>query len=91
MGGALGGNPAAGNNGDGRIEVFVRGTDHAVWHIWQMAPSSGPWSGWDSLGGMVHGEVAVANNGDRRFELVVRGQGQHVWHAWQAAPSDGWH
>jgi hypothetical protein len=34
------------------MEVFVRGTDNALWHIWQTAPSNG-WSGWNSLGGIL--------------------------------------
>ena len=41
--------PVVGNNADGRLEVFVRGTDGALWHIWQTAPNNG-WSGWASLG-----------------------------------------
>jgi hypothetical protein len=41
-------------NADGRLEVFVWGTDNALWHIWQMVPNSGysGWSNWASLGGV---------------------------------------
>ena len=42
--------PICGRNADGRLEVFARGTDNALWHIWQTAPNNG-WSGWASLGG----------------------------------------
>jgi acylphosphatase len=42
--------PAVTNNADGRLEVLARGTDDALWHVWQTAPS-GDWSGWASLGG----------------------------------------
>ena len=38
MGGKITTPPAAGSNKDGRIEVFARGTDNALWHIWQTAP-----------------------------------------------------
>jgi len=41
-----------GQNADGRMEVFARGSDHALWHNWQTAPNSG-WSGWASLGGWI--------------------------------------
>jgi len=37
---------------DGRLELFVRGADGAVWHKWQTAPNNG-WSGWASMGGWV--------------------------------------
>ena len=40
-------------NSDGRLEVFVRGTDDALWHIWQTVPHGGPWSAWASLGGNI--------------------------------------
>ena len=39
-------------NADGRLEVFARGTDNALWHKWQTAPNSG-WSGWGTLGGVL--------------------------------------
>ena len=43
---------AVAQNADGRLEVFARGTDKALWHIWQTAPNNG-WSGWASLGGWI--------------------------------------
>jgi subtilisin family serine protease len=36
----------------GRLEVFARGADHALWHKWQVVPNGG-WSGWASLGGWI--------------------------------------
>ena len=44
--------PTVTNDADGRLEVFARGTDNALWHIWQTAPSNG-WSSWASLGGVL--------------------------------------
>src|SRR6266498_3883098 len=41
---------ASARNQDGRLELFARGADQALWHIWQVAPNGG-WSGWESLGG----------------------------------------
>jgi len=37
-------------NKDGRIELFVLGSDGTIWHGWQSKPSAGPWSSWNSLG-----------------------------------------
>jgi hypothetical protein len=71
-----------------RIEVFARGSDAAVWHIWQTAANNG-WSGWASLGGWV--DVITSNrNADGRLELFARGSDKAVWHKWQTAPNNGW-
>ena len=40
-GGAFAGAPVLGTNRDGRLEVFVKGTDCALWHTWQTAPNNG--------------------------------------------------
>jgi hypothetical protein len=42
--------PAVGRNRDGRLEVFARGTDGCLYHIWQVGQNSG-WSDWAKLGG----------------------------------------
>ncbi|MFF5262061.1 hypothetical protein ACFY4C_24260, partial [Actinomadura viridis] len=43
------GDPAAHHSADGRIEVFVRGADGHLWHIWQVK-RDGDWSNWEDLG-----------------------------------------
>jgi hypothetical protein len=82
-------NIAVGRNADGRLEFFVRGTDNAVWHKWQVVPN-GTWSGWDSMGGVITEDPAVGSNADGRMEVFVRGTDGAVWHVWQTAPSNGW-
>jgi len=72
----------------GRMEVFARGTDKAVWHLWQTAPSNG-WSSWASLGGWVD-IIRSARNADGRLEVFARGSDKAVWHRWQTAPNNGW-
>ncbi|MFC7648068.1 matrixin family metalloprotease [Streptosporangium lutulentum] len=64
--------PAVGRNQDGRLEVFVRGNDARLYHIWQVAPG-GVWSGWTSLGGAIQGRIAVGRNRDGRLEVFARG------------------
>jgi peptidoglycan hydrolase-like protein with peptidoglycan-binding domain len=88
MGGAIF-DPVVANNKDGRLEVFVRGTDNAVWHIWQTSASNG-WSGWGSLGGVVSSPIAVGRNADGRLEVFARGTDAALWHKWQTAPNGGW-
>ena len=89
--GSLGGvisMPVVARNADGRLEVFVQGSDGALWHIWQTAPNNG-WSGWASLGGWITQPV-VGQNADGRLEVFARGSDGALWHIWQTAPNNGW-
>ncbi|HXI22606.1 MAG TPA: Calx-beta domain-containing protein [Pyrinomonadaceae bacterium] len=63
---------AVGKNSDGRLEVFVRGTDGALWHRAQTSPGSVTWGSWSSLGGWFD-RLAVARNADGRLQVFVRG------------------
>jgi hypothetical protein len=86
---ALSGAVAGACNVDGRLEMFGVGTDHALWHIWQTAAHSGPWSAWSSLAGGITSEPAVAVNTDGRLEVFVRGNDNALWHIWQTAAHSG--
>jgi len=88
-GGVLTSDIAVDRNADGRMEVFVRGTDNAVWHKWQIAPNSS-WSGWASLSGVITSNICIGRNADGRLEVFVRGTDNALWHKWQTAPSNGW-
>ncbi|MDT9687585.1 S8 family serine peptidase [Streptomyces sp. P9(2023)] len=72
----------------GRMEIFARGGDQALWHMWQTAPNNG-WSGWESLGGWID-MLSYGRNADGRLEVFARGADQAVWHMWQTAPNNGW-
>jgi hypothetical protein len=83
--------PVVGQNEDGRLEVFVKGKDDELWHIWQDGP--GGWSLWDSLGMPPKGffdPPVVVQNEDGRLEVFVKGKDGELWHIWQFAPNDGW-
>ncbi len=84
LGGVILGAPAVARNADGRLEVFARGTDGAIWHRWQISPSGG-WSDWNSLGGVLTTEPVVAQNVDGRLQLFARGLDGSLWHIWQTA------
>lgn len=43
--------PVIDPNADGRLELFTRGADGALWHIWQTAANNG-WSGHPTAGAM---------------------------------------
>jgi hypothetical protein len=83
--------PGVGRNRDGRLEVFVRGSDDAVWRIAQRAPNNG-WGSWEFLGGRFEGNPVVGTNADGRLEVFARGfnynQPSAITHIWQTV--DGW-
>jgi hypothetical protein len=82
---------AVARNADGRMEVFARGTDGALIHIWQLGPNTGWAHEWTSLGGSLESVPAVGRNADGRLEVFVRGGGNNsIWHIFQTAPNNGW-
>src|ERR1043165_264810 len=90
----MGGRPVAGQNVDGRVEVFGHagaGAGLEIVHAWQDAPGAG-WGAWDTLGGppMANlGDLAIGENGDGRLELFVREglmSSGSAWHIWQQVP-----
>jgi serine protease len=92
LGGVLNSAPAVGRNADGRMEVFVLGTDQQLWHISQTAPSNG-WGGWSPVRpsriATLTGLPVVIHNDDRRLEVFARGSDNAIYHIWQTAPNNG--
>jgi hypothetical protein len=83
--------PGVGRNADGRLEVFVVGSDKQLYHRWQTAPNSSQWSeAWTSLGGQwwVGSNPAVAQNADGRLEVFLVGLDKQLHHRWQTAKND---
>jgi len=64
------GQPAAYGSAGGRIDVFVRGTDDAVW---RNALVNGSWGQWTSLGGHVTEAPTVAFTSPSAWTVVARG------------------
>lgn len=89
LGGKSTSNPTVARNADGRLEVFVRGTNGALYHQWEKSVN-GAWSGWASLGGGVH-RPFVAADADGRLEVFVRGDDAGALHRIsQSGPNAGW-
>jgi C1A family cysteine protease len=73
---ASGTGPAACSWGAGRLDVFVQGTDHVLWHKW----NAGGWSAWQSLGGVLTSSpAAAAASGGNRIDAFVRGSDNGLW------------
>jgi len=90
----LASSPAVGSNADGRLEVFLVGSDGLLWKKDQTAPSNG-WSDWLPHGAPSGGvrwvsSPVVASNADGRMELFMLGTDGQLWHEWQTAPNNGW-
>jgi hypothetical protein len=73
-GGVLTSSPAISATVDGRIDVFVRGTDRAVWT--RTLPAGGTLTRWRSLGGRVTTAPAVPNT---LTEVYAAGTDHAVW------------
>jgi hypothetical protein len=63
--------PAVGENTDGRLEVFVRTTGGDLEHVWQAAPSAGPWDGPGVLGSGVSSDPAVFGGNGGQLEVFA--------------------
>lgn len=79
LGGTLTSAPAAASWSQGRLDVFVRGSDNGLWHRWG---DGFHWSGWESLGGVLSSEPGVAAWGPNRLDVFVRGMDDALWHRW---------
>jgi hypothetical protein len=79
LGGVLTSKPAVASWGNGRMDVFVRGTDSQLWHKWWNGTQ---WIGWEPLGGVLASGPAVASWGTGRLDVFVRGTDNQLWHKW---------
>jgi hypothetical protein len=68
------------------LDIFVRGTDNALWHKWYQ----NGWSGWESLGGILTSGPAAVSWGNNRIDVFVRGTDSALWHKWWQNGWSGW-
>jgi murein DD-endopeptidase MepM/ murein hydrolase activator NlpD len=88
LGGTLTSAPSAASWAPGREDVFVRGTDNALWHRWW---DGGTWSGWESQGGVLASDPAVAARPGDRLDVFARGMEGGLWHkSWDGSRWSGW-
>lgn len=82
--------PCIGRNADGRQEVFVLGSDHSLYHIWETAPGAA-WSAWSSLQGHDLQDLClIANETDGSLAAFALGGDGSIYHRRQVAPNGGW-
>ena len=84
LGGGFNTGPAACSWGPGRLDVFGRGEDFALWHDWYDGDG---WHEWESLGGGLTSRPAAVSRWPGHVEAFVRGEDNALWHRWY---DDGW-
>ena len=76
LGGYLTSAPAATSPSSGVIDVFVRGSDNALW--WRYG-SGQDWSTWTSLGGVLTADPAATSQANGAIDVFVRGSAGDLW------------
>ena len=78
LGGQFTASPASVSWADGRIDVFGRGSDNALW--WRHY-DSGTWSAWESLGGQLAATTgpAVSSQAEGQLDVFAIGSDNAIW------------
>jgi len=79
LGGVLADSPTVASWGARRLDVFVRGSDNA---LYQDTYNGNGWSGFSSLGGAFVGAPAAVSWGAGHIDVFVRGADNALYHTW---------
>ena len=83
-----------GNNADGRLEVFLVGTDGKLYTSYETSVNGSTlWSGWTSLNGAwsATGSLTVRNNADGRMQLfMISPTDSQLYTNYQVAVNGSW-
>lgn len=71
------GSPASCSQGTNTYDLFIRGTDNALW--WRHWTSTTGWSAWQSLGGIITSSPGAASSGSGRLTVAARGTDGALW------------
>lgn len=75
--------------GSNRLDVFVKGTDNALWHRWW---DGSRWGGWESLGGILTSTPSAVSWGPYRLDVFVQGTDRALWQkSWNGNLWSQWH
>ena len=88
LGGILESPPRVVSWAPNRLDIFVVGTDSALWHRWWDGSS---WGGWESLGGILASTPEVISWDTNRLDVFALGTDHALWHRWWNGSSwGGW-
>jgi hypothetical protein len=63
----------------GRIDIFVKGSDNALWHM-NTINNGNTWSSWESLGGVIVSQPTAVSSAYDRIDVFARGIDDALWH-----------
>ncbi len=96
LGGGFTADPTATSWGPKRLDVFTRGSDATLQHIWYDGSKGSitNWQPWESLGGQLAIAPTAVSWGNNRIDLLARDPSktlQHMWfdgswHPWALLP-----
>lgn len=74
-----------------RLDVFIRGSDNALWHTYTVN-NDGNWNSWDGLGGtLASAPAAVSWQDGGRIDVFVKGGDSGLYHKWwDGSRWNGW-
>ena len=82
MGGICSTSPKVVSWASGRLDVFVTGTDSALYHKW----FDGAWrpslTDYEFMGGIIQGEPKVVSWASGRLDIFVTGTDSALYHKW---------
>jgi hypothetical protein len=85
---SLASGPGSASWGPGRLDIFVRGSDNALWHRYYA--SSIGWTGWTTLGGQLASDPAAISWGYGRIDIFAQGIDNALKHIYYDASTGGW-
>lgn len=90
LGGSFASAPVMASNADGRLEVFVQGTDHRLYHSWQSA--AGDWAPLEVLGGLTFSGQPAVTLAQGLLSVAVRNDAGSISliHQNTGLPSTAW-
>jgi hypothetical protein len=87
LGGSLASSPAATSWGPNRLDVFAKGQDGALYHMWW---DGATWHYWERLGGSLTSDPAAVSWGPNRLDIFATGRDRAVYHMWTADGGATW-
>jgi len=87
LGGSLTSSPAATSWGPNRLDIFARGRDNALYHMWWDGTT---WQYWVRLGGSLTSDPVAVSWGANRLDVFARGNDLALYHTWSTDGGANW-
>ena len=87
LGGMLTSAPTVASWSPNRLDVFARGLNQALWHIYW---NGARWSAWENLGGVLLSAPAAVSWGPNRIDVFTRGRNQALYIYWDGVRWSAW-